>query len=476
MDTEIDDVALETMSKSVKATRTKETNTKADAVLSMFDQISNDVLLSVQAKIDRRVSQKVKKLEEQINSARPIYVASSAFQSKPVGGIQHHNFETLIRVVASGQPAMLVGPAGTGKSHAAESVAEVLGLEFFAMSVGAQTSKSDLIGYMDAMKNYVTTPFRKAYENGGLFLLDEIDAGNSNVLIQLNAALANGYMSFPDAMIRRNENFRFVASANTFGLGANRQYVGRNQLDAATLDRFVTLQWDIDENVESALAVGHEGPAWLQVVRMVREYVQDRELRVVVSPRATQRGSKLLAAGLDFNDVLHMALLSQFSVDEKKELHVKSHTTWREAVASLPAKSEEVDVEESVVDASDNLVVDDGVLVVPDSGEPDTLNAQRGAAVADSVEDAYLRMFGADIIDVYPGDATSGVAKAVTHALSTDDLRWNAVNSLIEIDPTLWANEPMKTAVVYHLYREGFDFRPQLFQKLTLAGSFDGYL
>ena len=476
MDTEIDDEALETMSASVKATRTKGTNTKADAVLSMFDQISNDVLLSVQAKIDRRVSQRVKKLEEQINSARPIYVSSPGFQSKPVNGIQHHNFETLIRVVASGQPAMLVGPAGTGKSHAAESVAEVLGLEFFAMSVGAQTSKSDLIGYMDAMKNYVTTPFRKAYENGGLFLLDEIDAGNSNVLIQLNAALANGYMSFPDAMIRRNENFRFVASANTFGLGANRQYVGRNQLDAATLDRFVTLQWDIDDNVETSLAVGHEGPAWLEVVRMVRNYVQDRELRIVVSPRATQRGAKLLAAGLDFNDVLHMALLSQFSVDEKKDLHVKSHTTWREAVASLPEKPEEVVVEENVLDSSDNLDADDGVLVVPDNSKSDSLNSQRGAALADSVEDAYYRLFGADMLYQELDSATSGVAKAVTNALSTDDLRWNAVNSLLEIDPSLWANEPMKTAVIYHLYRDGFDFRPQLFQKLTLANAFEGYL
>jgi MoxR-like ATPase len=454
----------------VKPTRTKETNTKADAVLSMFDQISNDVLLSVQAKIDRRVAQKVKKLEEQINSARPIYVVSPAFSSKPVDGIQHHNFETLIRVVASGQPAMLVGPAGTGKSHAAETVAEVLGLEFFAMSVGAQTSKSDLIGYMDAMKNYVTTPFRKAYENGGLFLLDEIDAGNSNVLIQLNAALANGYMSFPDAMIRRNENFRFVASANTFGLGANRQYVGRNQLDAATLDRFVTLQWDIDSNVEEALAIGHEGPAWLEVVRMVREYVQDRELRIVVSPRATQRGSKLLAAGLDFNDVLHMALLSQFSVDEKKDLHVRSHTTWREAVARLPEVVEEV-ADENVLDSVDDNSVDDGVRVVP-VVEPDVwVKAQQSASLANSVEEAYLTMFP-DVVDREFDDATVNVAKAVVHALSTDDLRWNALKSLIDIPLDKWNEELLKQAVVAELYRDGFDFRPNLFASLTVMGAF----
>jgi len=184
---------------STKVTRTAETNTKADAVLTMFDQISNDVLLSVQAKIDRRVAQKVKKLEDAIDKARPIQIMmGDQLVGKPIEGIVHQSFELLLHVVATGVPVMLVGAAGTGKSHSAELVAQSFDLPFYAMSVGAQTSKSDLIGYMNAVSAYVRTVFREAYENGGVFLLDEIDAGNSNVLIQLNAALANGYMSFPD--------------------------------------------------------------------------------------------------------------------------------------------------------------------------------------------------------------------------------------------------------------------------------------
>lgn len=318
-----------------KPTRTAQTNTKADAVLSMFDQIAEDVLVSVQAKIDRRVAAKVKHLEEAIEQARPIYVDSGAFKGKAVEGIQHNQFENLLRTVMAKQAVVLVGPAGTGKSHAAENVAQALELEFYAMSVGAQTSKSDLIGYMDANGNYQSTAFRRAYENGGLFLLDEMDAGNSNVLIQLNAALANGYMSFPDAMIRRHENFHMIASANTFGSGANRQYVGRNQLDAATIDRFAFLQWNIDNRVEEHLAVGKYGPAWLEVVRHARKFVEEQELRIVVSPRATQRGSTLLAAGLDFNDVLHMALLSQFGNEEKQRMHNECHSLYREKAAEI---------------------------------------------------------------------------------------------------------------------------------------------
>lgn len=325
-----------------KPTRTSQTNTKADAVLSMFDQISEDVLTSVQSKIDRRVAAKVKKLEEAIEQARPIFVETEKFKGPKIEGIQHNQFENLLRTVVAKQAVVLVGPAGTGKSHAAESVANALGLEFYAMSVGAQTSKSDLIGYMDANGNYQATAFRRAYENGGLFLLDEMDAGNSNVLIQLNAALANGYMSFPDAMIRRHENFHMVASANTFGSGANRQYVGRNQLDAATIDRFAFLQWNIDNRVEEHLAIGKYGPAWLEVVRHARRFVEEQELRIVVSPRATQRGSILLAAGLDFNDVLHMALLSQFGNEEKQRMHNECHSLYREKANAIDAQPEPV--------------------------------------------------------------------------------------------------------------------------------------
>lgn len=443
-----------------KPTRTKETNTKADAVLTMFDQISEDVLASVQAKIDRRVSQKVKKLEEAINQARPIYVKSEQFESRPVTGIQHHNFETLIHIVHAGQPVMLVGPAGTGKSHAAEQAAEVLGLNFYAMSVGAQTSKSDLIGYMDAMKNYVSTPFRKAYEQGGLFLLDEIDAGNSNVLIQLNAALANGYMSFPDEMVRRHENFRFVASANTFGLGANRQYVGRNQLDAATLDRFVTLQWDIDANVEESLAVGRMGSSWLGVVRMVREYVESRELRVVVSPRATQRGAKLLAAGLDFNDVLHMALLSQFPADEKKDLHVKCHTAWREAIANLPSEEEPADETGETPDTAGDKpdsVVDDGDGDGGSEVESFLTQTIQAALNTGSLYGSYEVLLGSEVFELQLPEDSVTLASTITDLMDGDN-RWQTLLTLANNKGLDDSADKLKAAIAQNLRRMEWNF------------------
>lgn len=249
---------------------------------------------------------------------------------KKLTGVQHGQFENLIKIVNTGQAVLMVGPAGTGKTYGAALAAEALGLSFHSISVGSQTSKSDLQGYMDGGGTYRTTQFREAYEKGGIFLLDEADAGNSNVLILLNAALSNGYMAFPDGMVHAHEDFRMIATANTFGHGANRQYVGRNQLDAATLDRFAVLTWDIDDRVEAALAGNtDEGKRWLNVVRAVRKrVVEELEIRVVVSPRATDRGAKLLAAGMPFDDVLQIALVGNMPVSEKPGLEALAKTAW----------------------------------------------------------------------------------------------------------------------------------------------------
>jgi cobaltochelatase CobS len=227
-------------------------------------------------------------------------------------GRQHERFPLLLQVLACGLNVLLVGPAGTGKTTAARKAAEALGLGFSCLSVGPQTSKSDLLGFVDAGGTYRESLFVQAYRDGGVFLLDEIDAGNAGVLTVLNAALAGDVMATPVGMVARSPRFLTVAGANTYGQGASRQYVGRNQLDAATLDRFAVLDWPVDEGLEAAM-VGLPAPApvldlgrgglldaagWLARVRAVRAGCEKQQVRAVVSPRATQAGVALLAAGV----------------------------------------------------------------------------------------------------------------------------------------------------------------------------------
>ncbi len=280
-------------------------------------------LLNLKEKLEQKIEDSVdgelKELREQVKKNQKLEVKVGS-KSNVVEGLRHKQLEQLINYALLRLSPLLVGMAGTGKTHAAEQVATALGLPFFSISVGAQTTKTDIMGYMAANGEYVSTHFRKAYEEGGVFLMDEIDAGNANVLITINAALSNGLAAFPDAMIKKHDDFVFIASANTFGNGANRQYVGRNQLDAATLDRFAIIEWFIDDDLEKSLSSGLNANAWYMAVKAARDYVAEKKIRALISPRATQKGSKLLDIGQELGEVIDATMLASVPDDKKQDV------------------------------------------------------------------------------------------------------------------------------------------------------------
>lgn len=267
--------------------------------LSGLDLLLKEVSENVEAQIAEKsevLIAGIKKEIEELRKYQPTVVINGT-KKHEITGLKHKQLNDLIALVGSGLNVMITGQAGTGKTKSAEQVAEALGLAFYCMSVGSQTSKSDLLGYMDANGKYVSTIFRQAYEKGGVFVMDEIDAGNSNVLIVLNSALSNGLCAFPDGMVKKHDNFRFVATANTYGNGADRVYVGRNQLDGATLDRFATIDWKIDEKLETSITPqGKYKDLWLAIVRGVRKEVEKHGLRMIISPRASVKGVVILEA------------------------------------------------------------------------------------------------------------------------------------------------------------------------------------
>jgi cobaltochelatase CobS len=241
--------------------------------------------------------------------------------SKTHIGKQHKQFEKLLANAACRNNVLLVGPAGTGKTHASKSVSEALELEFWYNAISGQSTMSQFFGYTDANGKYITTAFREAYENGGVYLLDEFDAGNPNILTSLNAAIANGLASFPDGMIKAHEDFICIAAANTYGTGATAEYNGRNRLDAATLDRFAVIEWGYDEELEMEIA---KDKAWCAFVQTVRRAVSELQgIKAVISPRAMQMGEKLLAYGLSKKDVMQMTVFKGMTEKDVRMIQEK---------------------------------------------------------------------------------------------------------------------------------------------------------
>ena len=287
-----------------------------------------DILSGVVGESLTEVRAEVESLREAIAKVQPkvteIHLPSG--EVKRIDGVQHSVFPEVLIGIGERSALWLVGPAGTGKSTIAEQAAQAVGLDFSAKSCSAQTTETSLVGYMSATGAYVGTEFRKRYEFGGVFLLDEVDNGNPNVLTVLNSALSNSFMAFPDGMVSRHKDFVLVATANTFGNGATAEYVGRNPIDKAFVDRFSMLEVNYDPKVEEAMLASVVGlptqtaDKWLQVVRKCRQNAETYGLKVIVSPRATIHGAKWLRNSVSMQRTVEMVILKGLKADQSAKL------------------------------------------------------------------------------------------------------------------------------------------------------------
>lgn len=273
---------------------------------------------------ETRIAQKVHEITAELVRNLPvtrIEIAKPGEQAREVEGHKHPAFLTLARAAASrmgngyAPNIWLAGPAGSGKTHAAHQLADALQRPF--LHNGALSMAHELLGFIDAAGNYHRTAFRDAYENGGVYLFDEVDGSDNAALLALNAALANGHAQFPDGPIKRHPDCLIIATANTWGAGATAEYVGRAKIDAAFLSRFpVRIAWDYDAALEKALA--GQFPAWAQRVQRAREKARAAGLKVLIDPRCTQAGAALLAAGFEPDEAASVTYLANLTPEQRR--------------------------------------------------------------------------------------------------------------------------------------------------------------
>jgi hypothetical protein len=130
-------------------------------------------------------------------------------------------------------------------------------------------------------------------------------------------------------MVKRHPHFVVIAACNTFGRGADRDYVGRAQQDAAATDRFATIVMDYDEAAEFEWSGGavpegfvrakphkikprdlsqQDVTDWVTTVQKYRASKVAAKVRHVISPRASIMGARLLAAGIERKMVEEMVI------------------------------------------------------------------------------------------------------------------------------------------------------------------------
>lgn len=201
-----------------------------------------------------------------------------------------------------GVNTLLVGPAGCGKTMAAHQLAEALGLRFGHVCFTAGASESWLFGRQTA-NGFIEGEFCDFYANGGVFLGDELDAADSNMLLAVNTALANGHLKNPinGKTYLRHKDFVFVGAANTFGRGADSLYTGRNRLDAATLNRFSITKMDYSKTIEKQVCPDNKMRGILQ---KARKELEKKNAIEIISTRTLDIAFKQFSAGMEWSHII----------------------------------------------------------------------------------------------------------------------------------------------------------------------------
>lgn len=274
-----------------------ETYDKVQRSLDTLDNVTKGIAANLQGKATLAIEQARKEAMEKM---RIVHVKVGNKKPKKVNGVIPEYFEKMLKKAQARVNIMLVGPAGSGKTHIAGMLAEALDLDFASQSCTAGMSESALSGWLlptgeNGQFVYVSSEFVRIYENGGVFLFDEMDAADPNVLIFINQAIANGKFSLPirheNPLVKKHPDFICVSAANTFGGGADAMYHARNALDAATLDRFKAGMIIVDYSsiVEEQLV----DPAILIWGLKIRQVINRHKMKRLMSTRALLDFTKL---------------------------------------------------------------------------------------------------------------------------------------------------------------------------------------
>ncbi len=169
-------------------------------------------------------------------------------------------------------PMILTGDSGVGKSKLVSDFAEYKGLRYGYMSCNGQTSKSDIIGFEDAMGKKRVSMFCDFYKNGGVFCFEEIDTVHADLIVTINTMIDSAKGSFGNELIDRHKDFYLLATSNTYN-GATDEYTARKLLDQSTLERFIKINVKLDPILEKKL-MGKD----YKVIQFVREELLEKKV------------------------------------------------------------------------------------------------------------------------------------------------------------------------------------------------------
>jgi MoxR-like ATPase len=302
-------------------------------------ELANDAGEAASSALNKSVKavNRIKEMEEEIEEAKRMGGGGSItievqdggeVQEEEIEGLVHKQFRKLLEFMTMKMHVLLVGAAGTGKTHAVKQAAKALGLDIEIFRGHKHAVADDLFGFVSTVDGkYVPGPAYHAVKNGKLLYVDEFDVCTPSFVKGANNLTDNSdYVQFPNGeRVEKHEDFVLAGAANTVGQGATSSYTGASgQLDASSLDRLAFIDWEVDENIEETIAQAHAGDLglqWAEYVQDVRSVIDERKMTLEVTPRATIKGAKMLARDFfDLEDAREGVLTGMMTAEQEEQL------------------------------------------------------------------------------------------------------------------------------------------------------------
>lgn len=238
-------------------------------------------------------------------------------------------FDRLSTDITLGRTIAIRGPAGNGKSTGARYVLESKGYKVYHLDCTDSTTVDQLVGGIVPVpdgKGGISMEFKdglfaKAFKDPkSAILLDEFDSLDPRVAICLQSALHRNSAGGGKRKVSASDSTEghFVSKGdcpvlvtmNTYGNGATREYVGRNAMDAASMDRFdsiIDTSYEFEKEIigakfgeENAKKYAGEIEKVIKWADTVRTKINEKSMRIVLSTRRLiDISESVIVLGLD---------------------------------------------------------------------------------------------------------------------------------------------------------------------------------